>query len=84
MAPQSTNAGSDFTSAVSVVCISTFMTRDFAPGVEATTYLLGSCFSHFRRWVQWDLWVFGRLDRISGATITGSLVWIGDTLGVSF
>jgi len=41
--PQSTNTGPTFTSSMSIVCISILMTRDLIPGVEATTYFLGSC-----------------------------------------
>src|SRR3979490_3272257 len=46
VALQSTRAGPELTSAMSVVWISTLMTRDFGVGVAAITYLFGSRFSH--------------------------------------
>src|SRR3979490_2672722 len=46
VALQSTRAGPELTSAMSVVWISTLMTRDFGVGVAAITYLFGSHFSH--------------------------------------
>ena len=49
MAPQSKSAFTDLVSWVSAVMISTVRLREFADGVEATTYLRGSLRSHLGR-----------------------------------
>jgi hypothetical protein len=51
VAPESMRALIDIISWVSVVTISTLMSREFAKGVEAITYFRGSLCSQRGRWI---------------------------------
>ena len=77
VAPQSMSVGPDLTSAVSVIWISTLMTRDLA---AAITYCFGRCFSHWWRQSRWGVGV----DFDFSVTLTGDSAWREGGGGFSF
>ena len=69
VAPQSRRPFVDSTVPVSVVCIEIGISRDFEPGVVATTYRSGRRFSHFGRHGSWE-----RRGEVGGVAFVSCIV----------